>query len=313
MPTSPALTLTLALATAVTAACAAEPRDDGLTSITMTTTASSGPDDTTDATMTTMPADSSTSEPADSSGEPACDGQLIEVGAAPEGWEGPVLSYGFTGSVASGPDCGDGTFGQRVATINAESTTCACQCDTPPEDLCAISMFSDCEGSGIGGYGGGCNAFDAPLSQFQANATPLGACVSVGTASTPDLTPSVWGCEIPEDGCSQAPASEGVCVYAYGAASECPTGFENGPVTLQRVTCDGECEDCLTSEYCATAVQLELHDSADCSSFPSQTIGTLECPGGLFSAVRAVPVPLQCTPAVELLRQQLPVSVCCVP
>lgn len=301
-------------------ACTAEPSDEGLTQ-SATTISTSGPDDTSvtmSATMTTSgPEETSTTEtPSDTSGnDTSCAGEIVDAPEAPDGWLGPVIAYGFEGNVGEGPDCGGGVTATRLSIVNADTTTCACGCDAGPEQLCAISMFGDCDGTmQVGTYDGDCQPLAAePLLQFQATSIPLGSCVSAPVPAIPPLTPSLWGCEIPEDGCSEAPDINRVCIYAQGTASECPAGFENGPIGSQQITCEGDCDNCMTPEYCMTQLQLELHDTADCSTIPAQTVGPLECPGGQFSAVRAVRNQLTCLPAVELTRTPSVVSVCCMP
>lgn len=300
-------------------ACVADPGGTGFDSMTTAGT-STDPTATTDMTtvatdMTTMDPDSSTSDPSpESTGDPGCEGEIVDAPDAPMGWQGPVMAYGFEGNVGTPPDCGEGTPAAAIGLVNPETTTCACQCNTPPENLCGVNMFGDCAGgAGLGAYGGDCVAFDEPVLQFQANTIPLGSCAAVPGPSTPPLTPSVWGCEIPDDSCSLAPAGGRACIYAQGMATECPDGYENGPVASSVVTCEGPCDNCTTTEYCATGIELELHGTADCSTFPSQTVGPLECGGGSFAAVRAVPAPLSCLPAMELVRTPLFVSVCCVP
>lgn len=306
--------LILSLALLDAAACVADAGGTGFDSMTTVST-TTDPSTTTGMMTTTMDPDSSTTDPSpESTGDPGCDGELIDAPDAPMGWEGPVVAYGFEGSIGTGPDCGEGTPAPSIGVVNPETTTCACECDAPPENLCGVNMFGDCAGgAGLGAYGGGCFPFDETVLQFQANTIPLGSCLATASPSTPPLTPSFWGCEIPDDGCSLAPDGGRVCVYAQGMAAECPTGFENGPVMASTVTCDGPCDNCTTTEYCATAIELELHSTADCSMLAAQTVGPLECGGGSFEAIRAVPVALSCPPAVELTRTPLAVSVCCVP
>jgi hypothetical protein len=151
----------------------------------------------------------------------------------------------------------------------------------------------------------------AQLAQFQATSIPLGACAATARPSTPPLSPAIWTCELPEDGCSSAPEPEGVCIYALGGTEECPAGFENGPLSAERVQCEGACPSCTTPDYCTMALEFELHSTADCSGLASLTTSPGECPGGQFAAVRAVPTPLECPPTEELTRMALPVSVCC--
>jgi hypothetical protein len=301
-------------------ACTAEP-ESGLTQ-TATTVTTTGPDDT-DATVTmttsmttTGPEDTSTTDtPSDTTSDTSCAGEIVDAPEAPDGWLGPVIAYGFEGNVGEGPDCGGGVTATRLSLVNADTTTCACGCDAGPEDLCAISMFGDCDGAmQIDTYSGDCQPLGAePVLQFQATSIPLGSCVSSPVPAIAPLTPSLWGCEIPEDGCSEAPDINRICIYAQGTASQCPEGFENGPIGSQQILCEGACDNCMTPEYCMTQLQLELHDSADCSGIPTQTVSPLECPGGQFSAVRAVDNQLTCLPAVELTRTPQTVSVCCVP
>lgn len=302
------------------AACTAEPSDGGLTQ-TATTVSTTGPEDTSGATMTTTtttPDDTSTTDtPSDTStdSDTSCAGEIVEAPDAPEGWFGPVVTYGFEGNVGEAPDCGgDVGLATRLSLVNADTTVCACGCDAAPEQLCAVSMFGDCDGTmQIGTYGGECQQLgEAPVLQFQATSIPLGSCVSSPVPGIPPATPSLWGCEIPDNGCSEAPDINRVCIYAPGTASGCPAGFENGPIGSQQVLCEGECDNCMTPEYCSM-LQLELHDTADCSGIPAQTAAPLECPGGQFSAVRATQTQLTCMPAVELTRTQQVVSVCCVP
>jgi len=300
------------------AACTAEPRGEGLTQ-TSTTLSTTGPEDTSGA-MTTTPEDTSTTDTpsdtsTDSDSDTPCAGEIVEAPEVPDGWLGPVITYGFEGNVSEAPDCGGGLGpAARLSLVNADTTVCACGCDATPDELCAVSMFGDCDGTTqIGTYDGECQQLaDEPLSQFQATSIPLGSCVSAPVPGIPALTPSLWGCEIPDDGCSEAPDINRVCIYAQGTASACPAGFENGPIGSQQILCEGECDNCMTPEYCST-LQLELHDTTDCSGIAAQTVGPLECPGGQFSAVRASPTQLTCMPAMELTRTQLVVSVCCVP
>lgn len=307
------LSLVLPVIAFTTAGCPAVDADDTGLDSAATTITTSGPSDTSSGGMTTMVAESSSTEPSDTSGDPTCAGQIIDAPEVPNAWLGPVLAYGFDGTIGEAPDCGGGTPATSLGLLDDSTTTCACQCAAGPEDLCALSMFGDCEGGGLGGYTGGCQALDEPVSQFQVTATPLGSCASTGVATTPPLTAQVWGCEVPEDGCSEAPESDRVCIYAEGLASECPTGYENGPFMAGRIACEGDCDNCLTPDYCAMTLRVELHSTPDCSTPPSEIIAPMQCPGGLFEAVRAVPEPLTCVPATELVRTPEVVSVCCQP
>lgn len=308
--------LTAPLLLALGVACTAEPDDNGLTQT--STTVTTGPDDTSDSlpmTMTSMADDTSTTDtPSDTSGNTSCEGEIIETPEVPEGWLGPVVTYGFEGNVGEAPDCGAGVAASRLALVNADATLCACGCDALPEELCALSMFGDCEGGmSLGTYDGGCHPLDAPVNQFQTTSIPLGGCIASPAPAIPPLTPSLWGCEIPEDGCSLAQDINRVCIYAQGTASQCPDGFTNGPIGSQQVLCEGTCGNCMTPDYCSMQLELELHDTADCSSIPAQTVSPLECPGGQYSAVRAVPNQLTCAAPEELTRTPQVVSVCCVP
>lgn len=307
----PALSLGCLLSLGIVGCPTVEP-DGQLTSATIVpaTTETGEITTTEDPTETTADPDTSTTS-ADSTGTPGCQGVEYEAPDVPMGWEGPVLVYGFVGNVGTGPDCGDGTFGTSIGALDSTATTCTCQCDAMPEQLCGISLFSDCVGTGIGYYEGGCQAFDEQLLQFQSSAIPLGACASVAAPSTPMLTPAIWTCGLDEEGCSAAPEPEGVCIYALGATEACPEGYENGPLQAERVQCDGACPSCTTPDYCTMALELELHTTADCSMLPSTTTAPNECPGGQFAAVRAVPKPIECPPAEELMRTPLPVSICC--
>ncbi len=300
----------LVLLYCVTVGCTSvDSSDDGFTATSPTTSTGS---ETTN--VTTDPDPTTTApDPDSSSGDSACEGEVIDAPVAPEGWQGPFLMYGFAGNIGTPPDCGDGTVGSSVGQFDIETTTCACECSAPPEDLCAVSMFSNCEGAALGFYEGGCMPFETPVPSFEATAAPLGACASVPAPVVPPLAPSVWSCAIPEDGCSAAPPNEGVCVFAEGTAGTCPTGFENGPVAGNRVNCDGACQNCTTPEYCSMGIEFELHDTPDCSTFPAQTVSPLECPTGPYEAMRAVPKPLTCLPEVELTRTPLIVSICCAP
>lgn len=290
-----------------------DPGDEGtLTNATVLPTTSAATDVTTtdDPTETTDDPDTSTSSP-DTTGTPGCEGTEYETPEVPMGWEGPLLVYGFVGNVVAGPDCGDGTVGSMIGALDSTPTTCTCQCDATPEQLCGISMFGDCVGGGIGYYEGGCQAFEEPLLQFQATAIPLGACASVATPTTQMGTPAIWTCGLDEDNCSAAPEPDGVCIYALGATDACPEGYENGPLQAEDIQCDGTCPSCTTPDYCTMSLEMELHQTADCSTPPSTTAAPNECPGGQFAAVRAAPIPIACPPSEELTRTPLPVSICC--
>lgn len=287
--------------------------DGGLTNVTVVPTTSATGDATTteDPTETTADPDTTTTTSAETTGTPGCEGTEYVAPEVPMGWEGPVLVYGFIGNVVAGPDCGDGSTGSMIGALDSTPTTCTCQCDATPDQLCGISMFGDCAGGDIGYYEGGCQAFEAPLLQFQSTAIPLGACAAAATATTQAGTPAIWTCGLDEDNCSAAPEPEGVCIYALGATEVCPTGYENGPLQAERVQCEGACPSCTTPEYCTTSLEMELHMTADCSTPPSTTAAPNECPGGQFAAVRAAPIPIMCPPSEELTRTPLPVSICC--
>jgi hypothetical protein len=304
--------LFVAVAGITTACTSVEPGDEGLGTATAVTT-TGGSSGTGDMTTAVPESSSSSPDPDSSGGGTACEGETIDAPVAPEGWQGPFLMYGFAGNVGTPPDCGEGTAASSVGQFSVDTTTCACECSAPPEDLCAVSMFSSCEGQSLGFYDGGCTAFDEPVPAFKASAAPLGACPSVAAPVVPPLAPSVWSCEIPADGCSAAPPNEGVCIFAEGTAGACPAGFENGPVASNRVTCDGACPNCVTPEYCSTGIEFELHDTEDCSTLPAETISPLECPTGPYAAMRAAPKPLTCVPDVELMRTPLVISICCQP
>lgn len=309
----PALSLGCLLSLGILGCPSVDP-DSGLTaSATITPTSSAtGETSTTDEDPTTSSDPDTTTTTTDATtGTPGCEGTTYETPEVPMGWEGPVLVYGFVNQVGAGPDCGDGTFGTSIGALDSSPTTCTCACDAMPEDLCGVSLFSDCAGASLGYYEGGCQAFEEPLVQFQSNAIPLGACAAIAAPSTPLLTPAIWTCGLDEENCSAAPEAEGLCIYALGATQECPVGYENGPLQAEQVQCDGSCPSCTTPDYCATALELELHTTEDCSTLPAQTVAPNECPGGQFSAVRAVPKPIECPPAEELMRTPLPVSICC--
>jgi len=296
------------VATAV--GCSADADDDTVSPSTSSSSSSSGSSSDSSGNPTT--GDPATTVSPDSSGGEQCEGRIIDAAPVPEGWEGPVAAYGFDGNVSQAPDCGDGTTASVIGAIDSDTTVCACECSAPADDLCAVSMFSNCEGAGIGGYTGGCQPFDQQLAQFRANVTPLGSCVAAPVADVPPNTPSVFGCEIPSDGCVFVPETERVCIWAQGMADSCPSGFENGPFFTGDVVCEGECDNCLTPEYCS-GLTLELHSTADCSGLAVATVSGQQCPGGAFAAVQAVAEPLRCAPPGELTRTPLAVSVCCQP
>lgn len=285
--------------------------ETGTASGTTGTTGTSGVDGSSGAAAATSL--DGTSSDGDTGTPPMCGDGGIPVPAMRTGWSAPFFAYGLQSNLAMAPDCGGGTRGVPLGTVEPGTTSCACVCDAQPHQVCSVSVET-CGGETIGDIGQCRNLDGVPAGVgFFPMSTP--PCPSALRVIPKGETPLAFRCEvIVEDGCtSDAPEADGLCVFIDGEVPECPSGYDAGPpIVLEDPRCEGTCDPCETGPYCNGTATMERFDTDDCQGDPFATTTAGQCPQDAPVSVRMAPIPLTCDPT-DGGGNPTPISVCCAP
>lgn len=284
--------------------------EGGTASGTTGTTGTSGVDGSSGAATATS-LDASSSE-GDTGTPPSCGDGGVHVPPTPTGWSAPFFAYGLQSNVAMPPECGGGTRGVPLGTLEPGTSSCSCVCDAQPHQACS-ALVGLCSGETIGDIGP-CRNLDAPpvgVGFFPAQGTP--PCPSTLRVVLKGDSPLAFRCEvIVEGGCtSDAPEADGLCVFTDGEAPECPPGFDAGPpVVLEDPRCEATCDPCDTETYCNTSAAMEHFAMTDCEGAPFDVTAAATCPIMAAASVRMAPIPVACEPT-DGGGNPTPISVCC--
>lgn len=311
---------------------------------------SSGGDEGEPAGSSSAAGDSTTGSGSDGPTEMPCDGACVAPLPAELGWQGPVVMRS-----ASEPDTAPGCDGawdvsvrMAFADIEAEATSCACECDASPL-ACPESVTIEFHGSddtcelpatGSATLTPGCNV----LGEYNSTRfvlvppTPSGACTAVPSVSVPSpaLTGVVALCgtdDTAEGGCDDGDACIAAvdgptCVWKPGDA-ECPaaSGYSERTLLASNFLDTRGCTPCTcggAEGSCDVGEMTMYQYSNSCSGSNGLWDLTTSCSDAPFFAGVSYPDsakpelvggscdPTPSQPTGELVASE-PITVCCTP